>query len=424
MISQLNRLGVEPQGIEQPLDLNIPENKIMLAFYLASPEVENDRRALNTFVGMRRAKKEGRWVSSAPKGYSNTRDDHSKKVISLNEDAPIVKWCFEELAKGIYPVADVWRMAIAKGFKYSKANFWQLIRNPVYCGLIRLPAYKEEGETLVKGSHPAIITEDLFFQVQDLLDGRKRNVPTKNTRNEELPLRGFLSCPRCGKKLSGSASKGYTARYFYYHCYPGCKERVQAQKVNEAFVNLLRSITFNQDAIDLYKKLAEQVFRGNQLDHSHRSKQIKSEMEKQRQRANKAQQLMLDGEMKMDEYREVKNKTEAEIDRMMRNYMQLSVQDSDYKQYVDFGYDILKNLMYYYTEGNVTTKQAIVSSIFSEKLVFEQNRLRTTKVILAVADICPQIKELWGYKNETGNQIGSLSSMVAGTRFELVTFGL
>lgn len=75
MISTLNKLGVEPQAIEQPLDLDVPENKIMLAFYLSAPEVENDRRALNTLVGMRRAKKEGRWVSTAPRGYSNKTDE-------------------------------------------------------------------------------------------------------------------------------------------------------------------------------------------------------------------------------------------------------------------------------------------------------------------------------------------------------------
>ncbi|WP_238381681.1 recombinase family protein [Mucilaginibacter pedocola] len=62
MISLLRKLGIEPQAVEQPLDLTIPENKMMLAFYLAAPEVENDRRALNTFYGMRRAKKEGRWM--------------------------------------------------------------------------------------------------------------------------------------------------------------------------------------------------------------------------------------------------------------------------------------------------------------------------------------------------------------------------
>lgn len=66
MISLLRSLGVEPQAIEQPLDLSVPENKMMLAFYLAAPEVENDRRALNTTNGMRRARKEGRWMGPAP----------------------------------------------------------------------------------------------------------------------------------------------------------------------------------------------------------------------------------------------------------------------------------------------------------------------------------------------------------------------
>ena len=62
MIATLTKLGAEPQAVEQPLDLSIPENKLMLAIYLAAPEVENDRRALNVFYGMRRARKEGRYM--------------------------------------------------------------------------------------------------------------------------------------------------------------------------------------------------------------------------------------------------------------------------------------------------------------------------------------------------------------------------
>jgi site-specific DNA recombinase len=66
MITMLRKLGAEPQAIEQPLDLSVPENKLMLAFYLAAPEVENDRRALNVTFGMRKAKREGRWMCFAP----------------------------------------------------------------------------------------------------------------------------------------------------------------------------------------------------------------------------------------------------------------------------------------------------------------------------------------------------------------------
>src|SRR6202046_5192964 len=85
MINLLRKVGVEPQAIEQPLDLSIPENKMMLAFYLAAPEVENDRRALNVIHGMRRARKEGRYMGLAPIGYQNKTDEQGRKLIAPKE---------------------------------------------------------------------------------------------------------------------------------------------------------------------------------------------------------------------------------------------------------------------------------------------------------------------------------------------------
>lgn len=55
---------------------------MMLAFYLAAPEVENDRRALNVIHGMRRAKKEGRWMGQAPVGYQNRIREDGRKYIA------------------------------------------------------------------------------------------------------------------------------------------------------------------------------------------------------------------------------------------------------------------------------------------------------------------------------------------------------
>lgn len=45
MINQLKSLSVEPQAIEQSLNMSIPENKIMLAVYLATPEIEGGNAA-------------------------------------------------------------------------------------------------------------------------------------------------------------------------------------------------------------------------------------------------------------------------------------------------------------------------------------------------------------------------------------------
>ncbi|WP_205686131.1 recombinase family protein [Chitinophaga costaii] len=145
MISTLRRLGVEPQAVEQPLDLSIPENKMMLAFYLAAPEVENDRRALNVFHGMRRAKKEGRVIGIAPLGYSSKVTETGKKYIAIKDDeAEIMRWAFSELAAGKLNTEQIWKEARAKGLKCSKNTFWNFIRNPVYGGKVFIAKYKDE----------------------------------------------------------------------------------------------------------------------------------------------------------------------------------------------------------------------------------------------------------------------------------------
>lgn len=108
MISTLNKLGVEPQAVELPLDLSIPENKMMLAIYLAAPEVENDRRALYTFYGMRRAKKKGLLMGKAPFSYVNRSKEDGQKYVALKEpQASALRWAFNEIVKGIFAADQV-----------------------------------------------------------------------------------------------------------------------------------------------------------------------------------------------------------------------------------------------------------------------------------------------------------------------------
>ncbi|MCP1996116.1 DNA invertase Pin-like site-specific DNA recombinase [Flavobacterium sp. HSC-61S13] len=62
MISQLQKLGIEPQATDQSLNMSVPENKVLLAIYIVTAEVENDRRSLNIKQGIHKAKKEGRYM--------------------------------------------------------------------------------------------------------------------------------------------------------------------------------------------------------------------------------------------------------------------------------------------------------------------------------------------------------------------------
>ncbi|WP_157274913.1 zinc ribbon domain-containing protein [Pedobacter sp. Leaf194] len=76
----------------------------------------------------------------------------------------------------------------------------------------------------------------------DVLNGRNKPKKTTISSPDALPLRGFLICPNCGYMLSGSASKGYSKHYHYYHCFSECGVRYNAEKVNRLFAEELRNI--------------------------------------------------------------------------------------------------------------------------------------------------------------------------------------
>lgn len=95
MISQLLNLGITPQAIDQELDLNIPENKIILGVYLATSEAENARRSMNVKQGINRANKEGRWTARAPLGYKvHIMADHKRLLYPSEPQASLIRQAF------------------------------------------------------------------------------------------------------------------------------------------------------------------------------------------------------------------------------------------------------------------------------------------------------------------------------------------
>jgi site-specific DNA recombinase len=119
-----------------------------------------------------------------------------------------MKWAFEQIAENIYSTEHIWALAKNKGLKCARNSFWDAIRNPCYCGKVIVPAFKDEPMQLVQGVHEPLISESLYFDVQDVLTGRKRELSLKVVCPENLPLRGFILCPECSRTLTGSASKG------------------------------------------------------------------------------------------------------------------------------------------------------------------------------------------------------------------------
>lgn len=421
MINTLRKLGVEPQAVEQPLDLSIPENKMMLAFYLASPEVENDRRALNTFNGMRRARKEGRYMGVAPVGYINKITEKEVKYIAPDEpNAGIMQWAFEEVATGKFNVEQVFKMAKQKGLPCTRNNFWNALRNPLYYGKIVVPKYKDEPETLVNGKHQALISEALFYQVQEVLDGRKRYYRPKAVTGETLPLRGFLLCPLCGKVLTGSVSKGRTQYYSYYHCSDGCSSRYRAELVNELLQQELEKFVPKPGTMEVFKLAITEGFRDQSRALNDDKKKILAQLDEHQKRLSKARELLLTGDIDPWDYKTMKNDSEKKISTLEAQLSQFASNTENVDKILDKALYNLSRVHILYRDGELADKRHIIGSIFTEKLTFDGTALRTARVNEAAMQMFQIINELEGKKNGTSCKLNNLSRQVPQTGIEPV----
>ncbi len=383
MIGTLRILGVEPQAIEQPLDLSIPENKMMLAFYLAAPEVENDRRALNTFFGMRRATKEGRYMGKAPIGYVNcVSEDRRKHMRPDAKYAPIIRWAFQEIARGIFATDQVRKEINRRGITCGKNNFLTLIRNPVYCGKVHIRKYKDEEAFFVKGQHEPIVPEDVFYVVQDVINGRSKKVndATKISCDESLPLRGFLICPCCGKILTGSASKGRSSYYYYYHCKMPCNFRLKAPEANERFVRELKKFTPRPGMVEVYIPLLEKTFNDQTAQTKKERGQILMQIEDVNSRLKNARNLFADGKMDPCDYRELKDECQPKINMLEGKLSGLKDVENNIGSILKSAIQNMRCLDKSFLEGSIQKKRQIIGSIFPEKLSFDKAKGRTGRV--------------------------------------------
>ena len=380
IIRKLKSLGVEVNAIEQPLDLDLPDNKVMLAIYLAIPEVENDKNSIRTTDGMRRAQKEGCWMGSALYAYDNWRTPDGKASMKPNDKAKFIIEAFETYSKGLYATEELRKVLFKKGMKLRKQQFYNVLKNIAYTGKIRIKAYGKEDEQIVEGLHDGLVSMELFKQVQAVIKGKKRIQAKPTKKNDLLPLRGYLVCDKCGKNLTGSASTGRGGKkHYYYHCQKGCKERFKAPEADKAFLNMLAEISIKPEVSQLYNEIIKDVFNTNEVNKDRQIEELEKEINKLKGRLENAEDNYLDGNIDQSNYEKMTKRLNGKIGELIVNQTELKFTDTNLTKYLKFGLKFLENIDTYYMEADLALKHKIIGSIFPEKLTFSENKYRTVQ---------------------------------------------
>ena len=381
METELKNKGVEILFIDQQIDLSVPENRLLHAVYTVMPQIENERRGLNTKKGMRQAMREGRWPWKAPFGYVNNK---ATKQVVPSDKAVFVRRAFHMVGEQRMGPMEAFEILIKDGMRYSKQCFLDMLRKEFYTGKIVIKETGDEVVEVIDGQHEALISTAQFERVQAHLRA-KNNTPIKKPQNGRLfPLRGHLNCFKCSNKLTGSVSKGRSKAYAYYHCQNGCKERFSVDRANSEIVRLLKHLDFDSSILQFYRKALWDVVLTNEKQRQDDIVRVKRKLKHLEDRLEKLDEQFMSGGVSTEDYSRMATKIKEERVLENQKYQEQITEEEVLKEQIDFGVSLLEDLSGVYERADVGVKHRLIGSIFSEKLCFDGKKYRTATLNPAI----------------------------------------
>ena len=420
-IRQLKKLDITVNSIENPLDPESPDFPTMLGVYIGSAEAENNKISKRTKDGIIKNLELGKCTNKAPRGYKNvsyiSEVDNSvvKYVVIVEKDADYIRQIFKEVAKGVETPNYIRKQFERKGFKVPKSSFPDMLRNPFYMGYVKVPAYDNKPERLQKGVHEAIIEEEVFNKVQDILNPKKKSTPKLSKKiHPDLFLGKYLLCPTCGESMTGGGSKGNGGVYHYYHCSPNPKHfRCRADEANELFAQYTANLKPNETVLKLYSEILNDV----RLERNGVIKQdlnkFEAELKAIEVSMNKADDKLINDDIDksthtrlMDRYRKESQEIQMKID-LMKNPNRSNLEPK-----LKYSIALINNIDSYMRDARVEVKCKVLSSMFPQKITFDGKSYRTNSYNSVLDLIYKETNKLQGDKKKVGTSFNTNSDPV------------
>ena len=226
--SMLRRKGIRVVSITEHAD-DSPTGKLMEAIIESVDEFYSENLAQDVVRGMREAASRGFFLASkAPFGYKRVKvSDGVKERPTLEVDpatAPVVKEMFESSlsGNGLKEICKVLndRGITNRGKRWYKGGLHYLLNNEAYTGTAvwgrTSKGEKAQDPVRVEGAWPALVSRELFDDVQQAMRDRAPKVQRPARVGSRFLLSGLLKCGVCGRPYSGQGAK--SGQFAYYIC--------------------------------------------------------------------------------------------------------------------------------------------------------------------------------------------------------------
>ena len=276
--SMLRRKGIRVVSITEQAEDNAT-GRLLEGIIESVDEFYSENLAQEVVRGMREAASRGFFLASnAPFGYRRVKvNDGAKERPTLEVDpatAPVVREIFEKslLGSGLKEICKELndRGVTNRGKRWYKGTLHYVLRNEAYTGAA-VWGRTSKGENTqdpvrVEGAWPALISRELFEDVQQAMRERAPKVRRPARVGSRFLLSGLLKCGVCGRPYSAQGAK--SGQFAYYICGTLFREGVgmcsarylNAPKLETFVVEKIRERILNEEPIvALVTLVAEEI---------------------------------------------------------------------------------------------------------------------------------------------------------------------
>ena len=317
------------------------------------------------------------------------------------------------------------------GRKMTAKMIDQYTSKLVYCGIIK---EKWTHDKPVKAQFDGLVSVDLFNEANrgrvfvevdshDSITIKRKAVPdhlkNKQIYNPDYPYKQVVACPKCGKTLSGSATRGKLGKHYpAYHCSrDGHYFRVPKPEFDETIEDFVRAIAIKPEYIDdviaaiaeLWRERQTKQIDANRQRLEHRDilqSQIKATVDRMRIVTSETALKYLEEDIVSVE------KELAELDEEIARQPNLQAEFDQVLQYAKYILEHLSELLL--DLCNPLRKAAFFGAIFNKLPTYEQINFGTHK-----NSPPPEVNELFQIRTEYKSLYGDLTgnrTPVAGMR--------
>lgn len=223
VMERFNRSGAAFVSVTQNFSTADAMGRLTLNMLMSFAEFEREMIAERTRDKIAASRRKGKWTGgSVPLGYQVL----DKKLVVDEVEAVVIREVFDiylehssalDAARILNERGRATKRHRANNGNLRKARPWskdavlRVLKNAIYAGLMPY------GDEVHPGEHEAIVSEDIWRQVQLRLRQRTRRSAVR-PRNPDYLLRGLLRCACCGSAFTPATARKGKRTYRYYRC--------------------------------------------------------------------------------------------------------------------------------------------------------------------------------------------------------------